>query len=622
MTDLAKLVVRLEAQSAQLLTELEKANRKVDKFASATTKTLQKWSGGLLTFFSARALINFSSQVIKAEGELVGMAERAGTTVDKLSGLGYAASQSASSLEGLQKGLGNLADRAADAAEKGGESAAAFEKIGVSVKDQQGNLKNSSDLLLEIADKFSQYENGAAKSALATDLFGKSGKELIPLLNRGAAGIEDLRKKAEALGIVVSQEAAEAANQFSDNLNTLGNITKGVVGKALAEVLPYINDFTQGLIDTEEGAQRADKAARVLATGLKLLLSAGVIISEIFDRVGDTIGAAAAALVAVAKGQFKDAYRIVKEGANETVASGAAAADELRKIWESSAQDIAKSAEVADAKVKKTLIFGGDKSRVQEVKVSVQKLNVDQNEQALRDLDEMTRTASENAISEYNKQKEALETLYEAGRISLDEYNKRLEESLDTFLPEIEVSTKRIKESSKKALTELDEFAKEAARNTQDIIADGLGDALHEGVSRGAKGALQAFGDMLEKMALQAIAKNIAQYIFGNPGTQGDTGGLVGQFLNLAGSYFGGTKDSGGSGRKGHVYMIGSGAQPEMFEAPADGQFTPASEWMGGGGSQKVTQNIYVQGATNMRTARQLQIEAARRQRIATARLG
>ncbi len=621
MTDLAKLVVRLEAQSAQLLSVLEKANKKIDRFASATSKTLSKWAGGLLGFFSGRALFNFSKQVLQTQGELVGMAERAGTTVDRLSGLGFAAEQSASSLEGLQKGLGNLADRAADASEKGGAAGEAFAKLGVNVEKSDGSLKNSADLLLEIADQFAQYEDGAAKSALATDLFGKQGKELIPLLNRGAAGIEELRKKADELGITIGQDAAEAANTFNDQLNTLGGIARGVVGRALQEVLPILTGFNEELINGEDAAGRADKAARVLATGLKLLLSAGVIVGEIFDRVGDTLGATAAALVALAQGEFSQAWSIIKDGAQQTADSGAQAADDLFKVWDSNAQAIAKSAEDADARVKKTLIGGGGGDAVQEVKISAQKIERNAVEQFYEDLDEMTKTSSELAQTEYEKQKAALEELYAAGRISLEQYNERVGEAFDKFLPEFEVTVDKIKETSKKAADDIDEFTKQAARNTQDILAGGLKTALHDGIDEGADGALKAFGDMLEEMALQAIAKNVAQYIFGEPGKEGDTGGLIG---SLASSFFAGSRDSGGRGRPGFAYAIGSGAQPEMYVPDEPGTFVPRDQWMAGGGPTlgKLEQNIYVQGKADMRTARQMSIEANRRQRIAATRLG
>lgn len=583
MTDLAKLVVRLEAQSAQLLAELDKANRKIEKFASATSKALRKWSAGLLSFFSARFLINFGKQVLQVEGELVGMAERAGTTVDRLSGLGFAADQSASSLEGLTKGLGNLADRSADAAEKGGAAAAAFKKIGVEVENQDGTLKNSADLLLEIATEFAKYEDGAAKSALATDLFGKQGKELIPLLNRGAAGIEELTKQAEKLGITVGQDAAEAANEFNDQLNTLGAITRGIVGKALAEVLPILIEFNDSLINSEDAAGRAEKASRILATGLKLLLSAGTIIGEVFDRIGETIGAVAAAVVAAAEGDFRRAWEIIKEGAASTAESGAETADELYRIWTSTADGIAKSAEDADARVKKTVLFGGKADAVQEIRISAKKIEDSPVAALEKELLEMTKTQEQLALASYFKQKEALDYVWQVGGIAnIEDYNARLQEIQDELLPEFDVTVKKLKDSTKAATDELTKFQERAIENIQDILATGLETALEDGIDKGADAALVSFGDMLQKMALQAIAADIGQYLFGKPGESGDDGGLLGAGLKAIGSYlgFGGARDTGGRGYPGMAYSIGTGAQPERFVPDSPGTFVPAGDDM------------------------------------------
>src|SRR5690606_13784187 len=141
------------------------------------------------------------------------------------------------------------------------------------------------------------------------------------------------------------------------------------------------------------------------------------------------------------------------------------------------------------------------------------------------------------------------------------------------------------------------------------------------GIKKGAKGALQAFSDMLKKMMMQALAADIGKWLFGGEG-MGSGGGQSGGWFGAAlGALFGGSRDEGGRGRRGHAYMIGTGAQPELFVPDTAGTFSPAGEWMGGR-SQKVTQNIYVQGRIDQRSARQLELEAMRRQNAAASRLG
>jgi hypothetical protein len=77
--------------------------------------------------------------------------------------------------------------------------------------------------------------------------------------------------------------------------------------------------------------------------------------------------------------------------------------------------------------------------------------------------------------------------------------------------------------------------------------------------------------------------------------------------------------DSGGRGRAGQPVLIGRRAQPEMFVPDTAGDFFPVNQWAGGGGG--VTQNIYTSSPITPRSARQIELEAARRQRTAIARL-
>lgn len=618
--DLARLVVRLEAQSAQLLTELEKANKKIDRFASQTTKTLNKWAGGLVGIFSARAMAQFSKQVIDSQAALVDMAAKSGTTVENLSSLGYAASQSGSDLQTLDAGLKGIAKTSTEAA-KGSESAsAALDALDVSATNADGSLKDSSDLLLEIADKFAQYEDGAAKATLAQELFGKAGRDLIPLLNKGAAGIQELQKEATALGITVSTQTAQAASAFNDELSKIGAVTRGVVGAALADLLPVMKDFASGLTEGEGAAARLDTASRVLATGLRLLASGGVIIAEIFDRAGDVIGATVAAIVAVMQADFRGALNIQKDFWTQSAASVGEAAGAIAKIWDDNAKGIVTTAQTADEALKKTLVFGGKKgaSGVQEVNISLQKIEAGPMEEFYKRLDDMTKTSTEKAVAAYHEQLAALDFLYSEGIIKAEQYNARLAEiQTGTLgLEEVEITVKKVKETTEKATTELTEFQKQAARNTQDIISD----ALINGFDAGAQGILDSFYSMITELAAQAVAANLSEKLFGKEGAGGGGGGWLDTAFNWVSTFFGGTRDSGGRGEPGKAYAIGTGAQPEVFVPDSAGTFYPRGEGMGR--SLKLTQNIYTTGRVDQRSARQLELEALRRQRAANAALG
>ena len=83
-----------------------------------------------------------------------------------------------------------------------GEQSAAFKALGISVQDANKNLKSSDQVLLEVANAFSKFEDGTTKTALAIAIFGRAGADLIPLLNQGADGIRKMQEQAQRLGLV------------------------------------------------------------------------------------------------------------------------------------------------------------------------------------------------------------------------------------------------------------------------------------------------------------------------------------------------------------------------------------------------------------------------------------
>ncbi len=637
--DLAKLVVRLEAQSAQLLTELEKANKRIDRFASQTHKTLQKWSAGLLTFFSARAIFNFSKDVIKAQGDLVSMAEVAGTSVENLSSLGFAAEQSSSSLEGLNKGLGNLANTAASAAKGSKDAQEAFALLGIEVEDGNGRLKDSSDLLLEVAEQFAQYEDGAAKSALAQDLFGKSGKELIPLLNRGAAGIKELQEEADRLGVTVGTDAANASNTLNDNLTKLQRTAGGLAGQVLAPLVETLNGVVEAMLGSAQGSRELEGAGTALVVGLKLIADIGSRVWETFSDLGNAFGALAAAAVAAATGDFRRAYDIIQAANEEGAARDEFYTNFRAKLWEDAGAKVVATAKATDEELKKTLAFGTGESALEEVNITLEKIEPTAMEDFYAELDKLTATTTEKARAAYAEMKVAVDALFEDGKISAEQYaarleviNKQLEDGLGITqrqeeaaarLKKVQDEAKAIYEATRTPLEKynaelvklnnllfqgaIDQdtynraveqsqaaydkatdgaaaFYAEAKENAQDILGQGIYDTLKDGFDRGAAAALDTFADMLLRMATEALAADLMGSLFGTTNSDGtSTGGLIQAGLAL----FGGGRASEGAVNPGVAYDVGENG-PERFVPSTAGRIEDQRRW---GGSRN---NIYV----------------------------
>lgn len=169
--------------------------------------------------------------------------QRTGVSAEDLSKLAYAAELSGTSMDGVSSAVKFLSKNMESAINKSGEQRSAFASLGISAKDLEEAHGDVNTVLLKIADRFTTLPDGAEKSAAAMQIFGKSGTDLIPLLNSGSEGIAAMGDEAERLGIVMSDEAAAAADEFNDKLAGLKGAAEGIgisIGSAL---IPPLTSF-------------------------------------------------------------------------------------------------------------------------------------------------------------------------------------------------------------------------------------------------------------------------------------------------------------------------------------------------------------------------------------------
>jgi hypothetical protein len=163
-------------------------------------------------------------------------AQATGLTTEALQQLRGAARAVGLDAGDLDVGIFKLS-RTMAAAKKGSEEATAALK---KVKFQEGGkLRAADEVLGDIADQFAAMPDGAEKTARAMDIFGRSGARLIPLLNKGRAGIDALRASA----VVLTDEQLEAGEELVKTQKQLANMTTKLWRGAIAPLLPAINDL-------------------------------------------------------------------------------------------------------------------------------------------------------------------------------------------------------------------------------------------------------------------------------------------------------------------------------------------------------------------------------------------
>lgn len=243
------LRVVLGADTAAFESGLKGAQSRMDSFGSGMA--VAGAAIGVAMAAAATALAASIKHAVDEADKLGKMAQKIGVPVEELSALKHAADLSGIGLEALEKSMGKLAKTMVEAAAKPtSEAANAFRALGVSVTNSDGTLKASSQVLSDVAGKFEGLKDGAGKTAVAMAIFGKSGKDMIPLLNSGRDGLQEMKDEAAKLGIVIDNQTAKSAEAFNDNLTRLGKVKDGIILKITAGMLPALENLSANMVRT------------------------------------------------------------------------------------------------------------------------------------------------------------------------------------------------------------------------------------------------------------------------------------------------------------------------------------------------------------------------------------
>ena len=239
--------IALKSQGAQA--EIDKIDQKgkglagtLNKAEQATGKiggTMTKWVTGpiLAVAGGVTALI---TKTAKYGDEIQKMALRTGFSTEALSEYKHAAELSGSSLETVEKGVKRMQAVLLDAEQGLSTATDSLAALGLSYEELAG--LSPEEQFDKIAMAIAGVEDPSRRAALAQEVFGRAGTELLPMLSDGAEGLAKMKQEAHDLGLVIDQEAADAAAQFNDDLDRLKKGFGGVFQELGQKLLPIIVD--------------------------------------------------------------------------------------------------------------------------------------------------------------------------------------------------------------------------------------------------------------------------------------------------------------------------------------------------------------------------------------------
>lgn len=244
-----------------IIVDSDKANKGLEdteKKAGGLADKLKSGAGKAIAFGGA-----LGAGAIAGAGALFGMAKNTADATDRIDKLSqkigisrtgfqeleYVLSQNGTDIEKLQVGLKTMTQRMGEATEGTGKGAEAFAKLGISATDSTGAMKSQEQMFEESAKALMLLPEGAEKSQMAFDMFGKAGLELMPMLNGTAEGFDELKQGAHDMGLVLSDDTVASGAQFTDTMDNIQRSMGAVMSKVGAEVMPIIQNALDWVLD-------------------------------------------------------------------------------------------------------------------------------------------------------------------------------------------------------------------------------------------------------------------------------------------------------------------------------------------------------------------------------------
>lgn len=174
--------------------------------------------------------------------------------------LAHAGEMSGIEQDALSTGLVRLNKNIVEAANGNKTMTEWFQRAGISIKDAEGKVKSADQVLMEMAEIFGKMPDGAKKTAVAVALAGRSGADLIPMLNSGSKGLAAMRKEARDLGLVLSDDTARASETFNDNISRMMKAIRGIVFYIGGLLIPVFDDIVVSVREWVEANREVIKS--------------------------------------------------------------------------------------------------------------------------------------------------------------------------------------------------------------------------------------------------------------------------------------------------------------------------------------------------------------------------
>jgi len=245
--DLTRELRRLESSAARTGKRVTKKIGGIQNSLNSVAKAAKAAGGALIAAFAAREVVSSINSVFNEMSELVRISDSLSVSVETIQEFRFSMVKLGGDAEKVTDIFKDFQERVGEARQGTGEFTEFMKLTGVTLKDNEGNLKSVEMLLSEVVDILADTTDGADRANLANRAFGGSWEELLPLLAKGSEELKKLRKEARDTGAVISEDMVRSAAEADQKLNALATTISTKLKVAFLGFLQVV-----GAIDTSE----------------------------------------------------------------------------------------------------------------------------------------------------------------------------------------------------------------------------------------------------------------------------------------------------------------------------------------------------------------------------------
>lgn len=257
MADTRDLTVKFKGDTSSL----EQSMKQVQGANDATHQSFLKLTGAVAAGQAVYALASSAMHKISSEATAVvsgteewtkstmKLQREMGVTAEASSGLLAVFQRFGIEVDGASKDMGLFSKQIMKAADPAKYAGSVFDDLGIKLQDNNGILRTADQVMLDVADKFKAMPNGVQKTAEAMQLFGKSGKDLLPILNLGSAGIKDLETQAAKMGLVITQNNIDSVRKLILAQKDWKEANEGIRLQIGLAIIPKMTEFANLLVE-------------------------------------------------------------------------------------------------------------------------------------------------------------------------------------------------------------------------------------------------------------------------------------------------------------------------------------------------------------------------------------